>query len=218
MAKKFRYTARDASGRGTTGFLKAADEADALATLRNQGLNVMELNSVATSSVFGVGKVKEAEIMVFTRQFATMISSGIPVFECLSILQISTSDKNFAKVLGNITERVKSGGDLSDAMKEYPNAFSKIYVNMIAAGEASGQLEEILLRLADFIERSEKLKREIKSAMIYPVISLALVLGITWALLVFIVPKFRDIFDQVEMALPLPTVVVLGVSDLLRGY
>ncbi|MDZ7816834.1 MAG: type II secretion system F family protein [Planctomycetota bacterium] len=120
--------------------------------------------------------------------------------------------------MSEITEKVRSGGDLSDAMKDYPNAFSRIYVNMIAAGEASGQLEEILLRLSDFIERTEKLKRDIRGAMIYPVVSLLLILSITLGLLIFIVPKFKEIFDTVDIALPLPTKIVLGISEMLRSY
>ncbi len=218
MAQSYKYSARNAAGAQVAGTIKAENEVDAQVKLREQGLTPLSTTLVTSSgSIFGPAKVKTAELMVFTRQFATMISAGIPVFECLSILQVQTTDRTFRTVLGKVTERVRGGGDLSVAMSEHPNAFPKIYVNMIAAGEASGQLEEILLRLSDFIERSEKLKREVKSAMVYPVVSLCLVLLITLALLIGIVPKFKEIFDTIDMQLPLPTKIVLGVSDILRN-
>ncbi len=220
MARVYRYSARDASGKHITGKIKAENDGEVHSKLRSMGLQPLSLTVVKGESggLFGPPRVKASELMIFTRQFATMISAGIPVFECLSILQVQTGDRNFRKILANITEKVRGGGDLSEAMKDFPNAFPRVYVNMIAAGEASGQLEEILLRLSDFIERSEKLKREIKSAMVYPVVSLTLVLGITIVLLVFLVPKFKQMFLQLGVELPLPTRIVLGISGVLTSY
>ena len=222
MARIYRYSARDGAGRQVSGTVKAATDQEATSILRTKGLTPLTLTITRGEGMSGgllaPPKVKPSELMIFTRQFATMISAGIPVFECLSILQVQTTDKNFRKILVNITEKVRSGGDLSEAMKDYPNAFPRVFVNMIAAGEASGQLEVILLRLADFIERSERLKRDIKGAMTYPVISLGMVLTITLFLLIFLVPKFKEIFDEIDIPLPMITRFVLGLSTVLREY
>jgi type IV pilus assembly protein PilC len=146
-----------------------------------------------------------------------MISSGIPLLESLEILQEQASDPGFKLVLDKVIERVRSGSDFSTALAEHHKLFSKIYINMIKAGEASGQLDVILQRLADYMEAAEELKREIKSAMTYPVISLVLILSITVGLVVGIVPKFQLIFEQLGMKdLPAPTEILLLISKLLR--
>src|SRR4029077_18291013 len=146
-----------------------------------------------------------------------MISSGIPLLESIEILVEQTSDPGFKVVLDKVIDRVRAGSDFSSALSEHPRQFSKIYVNMIKAGESSGQLDVILQRLADYMESVEELKREIKAAMTYPVISLVLILSITIGLVVGIVPKFQTIFLQMEMKeLPLPTEILLKISDALR--
>src|SRR6185295_13689632 len=162
-------------------------------------------------------RVKTKDIAVLTRQLSTMISSGIPLLESLEILHEQASDPGFRLVLDKVIERVRSGSDFSTALSEHTRLFSKIYVNMIRAGESSGQLDVILQRLADYMESVEELKREIKSAMTYPVISLVLILSITIGLVVGIVPKFQTIFIQLEMKnLPAPTEILLKISELLR--
>ncbi|MFA4986470.1 MAG: type II secretion system F family protein [Candidatus Brocadiia bacterium] len=220
MSKLYRYSARDSGGKSVNGTMKANTDAEVGNALRQKGLSPMtiQVERGEGGGFFGPGKVKASELMIFTRQFATMISAGIPVFECISILQVQSTDKNFRKILTKVSEKVRSGGDLSDAMRDYPNAFPRIYVNMIAAGEASGQLEEILLRLSEFIEKSEKIKREVKGALVYPVVSLTLVFGITIFLLIGIVPKFKEIFDTIDIPLPFITKFVLGISTLLTAY
>ena len=135
--------------------------------------------------------LKTKDIAVMTRQLSTMISSGIPLLESVEILQEQASDPGFKVVLDKIIERVRAGSDFSSALSEHPRLYSKIYVNMIRAGESSGQLDVILQRLADYMESVEELKREIKAAMTYPVISLVLILSITVGIVVGIVPSFR---------------------------
>jgi type IV pilus assembly protein PilC len=164
-------------------------------------------------------RVKTKDIAVTTRQLATMISAGIPLLECMEILEEQASDPGFKVVLDKIIDRVRAGSDFSSALSEHPRLFSKIYVNMIRAGESSGQLDVILQRLADYMESVEELKREIKAAMTYPVISLVLILAITTALVVFIVPEFQAIFEQLgAKLLPAPTRFLLTVSNVVRGH
>jgi type IV pilus assembly protein PilC len=148
-----------------------------------------------------------------------MISAGIPLLESMEILEEQTSDPGFRVVLDKVIERVRAGSDFSTALSEHPRQFSKIYVNMIRAGESSGQLDVILQRLADYMESVEELKREIKAAMTYPVISLVLILSITVGLMVGIVPKFQAIFEQLgSKSLPAPTLVLLAISDAMRHH
>jgi type IV pilus assembly protein PilC len=177
--------------------------------------------AVRSTGLFGPPRprVKTKDIAVLTRQLATMISSGIPLLESMEILEEQTSDAGFKGVLDKVIERVRAGSDFSTALSEHPRQFSKIYVNMIRAGESSGQLDVILGRLADYMESVEELKREIKAAMTYPVISLCLILSITAGLLVGIVPEFQAIFEQLgSKSLPAPTVLLLAISNALRHH
>lgn len=225
MAKqRFAYTARDASGREVKGQLEAENEADANNRLKAQNLVVSELKRVDIKPAgflsFGAvaRKCSNAELALFTRQMATMIGAGIPLLEAFEILaeQAKDSNQGFALGLAECADLVRSGTELSEAMARFPRMFPEIYINMIKAGEASGQLDVILSRLADFLEANEALKREIKSAMVYPVISLVLVFGITYYLLVFVVPKFEGMFKSLNAKLPGITLFILDVSRFLQ--
>ncbi len=163
-------------------------------------------------------RVNGETLVIFTRQFATMIGAGIPVLECLSILEEQAEDPGFKSALRGVVDEVRGGGDLSQALARYPKVFVRIYTNMIQAGEASGQLDTILNRLAEYLEATEKLRREIKSAMTYPVVSLIMILGITVFLLVYIIPKFQEIFKALRVDLPLPTRIVLALSTILTTF
>ncbi len=163
-------------------------------------------------------KVKSQELVIFTRQLATMIAAGIPLLECLEILAEQSDDQGFRVILVQVADDVRAGGDLSESMRKHPGCFARIYVNMIKAGEASGQLDEILVRLAEYQESTEKLKGEIKAAMTYPVVSLAMIGMITIFLLVFIIPKFKEIFSSLSIELPFITRALLGISDYMKNY
>jgi type IV pilus assembly protein PilC len=164
-------------------------------------------------------RVKTKDIAVTTRQLSTMISSGIPLLESMEILEEQASDPGFRIVLDKIIERIRAGSDFSSALAQHPRLFSKIYVNMIKAGESSGQLDVILARLADYMESVEELKREIKAAMTYPVISLVLIVSISIGLVVGIVPKFQEIFDELgSKQLPVPTQILLAISNTLIDH
>ena len=167
--------------------------------------------------------LKSDDLVVFTRQLSTMISAGIPLLECLEVLEEQIIDRGFKIVVGRIVERVRAGADLSDALSRHGRIFSRLFVNMIKAGEASGQLDIILNRLAEYLESTAALKREIKSAMTYPVISMVLITGISIFLMVYIVPQFKSIFDSLgtpdkPIELPWLTRTLLAVSLFMRNY
>ncbi|MCK6474508.1 MAG: type II secretion system F family protein [Planctomycetes bacterium] len=220
----FKYVAKDASGKQVSKTMEAKNESDVKAQLRSQSLQVISVTEEKKNSIWNIqlGSAKPRiggeGLVIFTRQFSTMISAGIPVLECLDILEEQAEDPGFKKVVQTIVEDVRSGLDLSAAIGKHHIVFDRIYINMIKAGEASGQLDTILGRLADYMEATEQLKREIKGAMTYPVVSLVMILGITIFLLVFIIPKFASIFDALGVELPLPTKIVMGMSAALTDY
>lgn len=237
---KFTYVARDAAGKRVSATVEGGSRDEILDTLRKDNLTVLSVNEAGggapaagkpgskqepKKSIWDIElggprqpKVTGEMLVVFTRQFATMISAGIPVLECLNILQEQAEDPGFSKALTQVVEDVRGGSDLSAALAKHPKCFERIYINMIRAGEASGQLDTILVRLADYLESSEKLKREIKSAMTYPIVSLVMIVGITVFLLVFIIPKFQEIFKALRVDLPLPTKIVLFISKAMSDY
>jgi type IV pilus assembly protein PilC len=224
---KFQYVARDASGRELKGTIEAETEGEATGRLRQQQLSIIKLEKAASGlnmniNLFGAKAPRSAttaELCLFTRQLATMIGAGIPLLESYEILaeQTRSTNKGFGEGLQECADLVRGGTEMSEAMSKFPRMFPEIYINMVKAGEASGQLDIILNRLAEFLEASESLKREIKSAMTYPVISLVLIFGITGYLLVGVVPKFKAMFDALHGNLPAITTFVLGISQWLTA-
>jgi type IV pilus assembly protein PilC len=224
---RFNYVARNDAGRDVKGTIEAESQPDAIGRLRQQGLNVVSLKVALGVSGGGGGEglfaklnkaqrsAKSAELALFTRQLATMLGAGIPLLEALDILGEQTRDSNrgFGEGLMELSQLVRGGSSLSDGMTGYPRIFPSIYINMIKAGEASGQLDTILDRLSDFLERSEALKREIKSAMTYPVVSLVMVISITIYLLIGVVPQFETMFSSLGGELPGITKVILFASN-----
>jgi type IV pilus assembly protein PilC len=236
---KFKYVARDAAGKRVAQTVDGTSKEEVLNNLKSQNLTVLSVSEEGGGGGAPAGKpgaapakggwmnmsfgsvqpkVSGEMLVIFTRQFSTMIGAGIPVLECLNILQEQAEDPGFKTALGQIVEDVRGGSDLSQGLAKHPKCFERIYINMIKAGEASGQLDTILSRLAEYLEATEKLKREIKGAMTYPVVSLVMIFGITIFLLVFIIPKFQEIFKALKVELPLPTVIVLGISKTLTNY
>lgn len=232
---RFQYKAKDGRGKTVTGVLTAETENDAVGQLRRQGLVIIGMSSgqrgFATGKRSGgggffslglskgggrKGKLKTADMVVFTRQFSTMISAGIPVVESLEILQEQTDNPGFKAVLDQVVNDLRSGKDLSQAFERHPKAFPQIYVNMLKAGEASGQLDVVLNRLAGYQEAASALKQEIRSALTYPVVSLVLILGITAFLLIFIIPKFKTMFESMNVELPEITKMLLTVSHVVK--
>jgi type IV pilus assembly protein PilC len=159
------------------------------------------------------GVRRKEETVLFTRQLATMIGAGIPMLESLEILREQAESKQFAMLLDCVITDVRGGQDLSSSMARHPKVFNDVYVSMIKAGEASGQIDDILERLADYMEATQRLKRDIKSAMTYPVVSLCMIMGITAFLMMGIVPKFKEVFSSLDVDLPGLTKTILAMSD-----
>lgn len=215
---KFKYTARDAKGKKRTGEITADTQTLAVMQLKRQRLTVLSIKQNA--GLFAPRppkpKCKAQDLVIFTRQFATMLEAGLPVTEILDVLYDQTDYPGFKLAVGDVRDSVRGGADLSTSLARYPRIFTSLYVNMIRAGEASGDLDVILKRLASYLEKSESLRRRIKSAMTYPCVSLGMVILITIGLLVFIIPQFVEIFDKLGAELPTPTKIVIFLSDSLR--
>jgi len=217
----FEYTARNAStGQILKGTLDVPTRDEVLRHIKQQKMivvNVREQPKQITFSFKSKG-IKTRDIVIFTRQFATMINSGLPLVQSLDILAKQTENPALADVTRQVVFDVESGHTLADAFSKHPRAFTELYVNMVAAGEAGGILDTILLRLATFLEKSDALIRKVKGAMVYPGVILS-VAGIAIAvLLIFVIPTFQKMFASVGMELPLPTRIVIWMSDFLINY
>jgi type IV pilus assembly protein PilC len=183
-----------------------------------QGAPVMKKKRGFSFGATRPGVRRKDETVLFTRQLATMIGAGIPMLESLEILREQAESRQFAMLLDCVINDVRSGQDLSTSFSRHPKVFSDVYVSMIKAGEASGQIDDILERLADYMEATQRLKRDIKSAMTYPVVSLVMIMGITAFLMMGIVPKFKEVFSSLDVALPALTKGVLAMSDFAQEY
>lgn len=221
MPDTYQYKVRDRTGNVTTGSLVADSEALVLARLREQGftpLDVKRQKRGIGQIEFGGKKVKLKQVSVFSRQFATMVNSGLPILRGLSILAEQTENKELARVLGEARLDVEQGASLSGALAKHDHVFNNLYISMVRAGETGGSLDSTLVRLAEMIEGEVKLRGKIKSAMTYPVAVVALVLLIMSAMLLFVVPQFESIYASLDAKLPLPTRSLLFVSDIFKTY
>jgi len=214
----FQYTARDAKGDLKTGSLEAANRDEVMTQLRRQRMNVVKVVEQAKAKQKTGGSITMRDIVIFTRQFSTMINSGLPLVQALDILSKQSESPALAAVTRQVVFDVESGHTVADALAKHPKAFSDLYVNMVAAGEAGGILDTILMRLATFMEKNDALVRKVKGAMIYPGVIMSVAGGAILILLIFVIPVFQSMFDSVGLALPLPTRVVVGMSKFLTGY
>ena len=162
-------------------------------------------------------KVKESDVIIFARQFSTMIDAGLPLLQCLEILYSQQDNPTFKKQLKHIKESVESGETFADALKKYPKTFNELFINMISAGEAGGILDVILQRLSAYAEKMAKLKKQVKGAMTYPAITLAVAVIVVGVILVFVIPVFEEMFASMGSALPVPTQMVVGLSNFVVG-
>lgn len=162
-------------------------------------------------------RVRESDVILFARQFSTMIDAGLPIVQCLDILHTQQENKTFKKMLRQIMESVEGGSTLAEALGRFPKHFDDLFVNMIAAGEAGGILDTILRRLAAYLEKAAKLKRRVKGAMTYPIIVLIIALLVVAVILIFVIPVFSEMFADLGGQLPLPTQVVITLSDFVKG-
>ncbi|HEX3927546.1 MAG TPA: type II secretion system F family protein [Gemmatimonadales bacterium] len=217
----FEYTAKNAStGQIQKGSLDAPTRDEVIGHLRKNRLLLVSLREAPKEIKFSLpGRtIGTRDIVIFTRQFATMINSGLPLVQSLNILTAQTDNPKLKEVTRAVVMDVEAGNTLADALGKHPVAFSQLYVNMVAAGEAGGILDTILLRLATFLEKNDKLIRKVKSAMIYPGVIFTVAMGAIAILLIFVIPVFREMFASVQMVLPLPTRIVIGMSDFLHSF
>jgi type IV pilus assembly protein PilC len=213
----FTYTARAFNGDLRTATIDASSRDDVIAQLRKQRLSVVKIDQDAAKKV-GRGSIKTRDVVIFTRQFSTMINSGLPLVQALTILAEQTDNKALAEVTRKVVFDVESGNTVADALSKHPRAFTNLYVNMVAAGEAGGILDTILLRLATFLEKNDALVRKVKGAMIYPAVIMSVAAIAVVVLLIFVIPVFAGMFASAGQALPLPTRIVIGASGFLRQY
>src|SRR5438128_5837327 len=220
MPDTYAYKVRDRSGNLISGTLVADNEALVLQRLREQGLTPLEVGKQGRGFNIDLTKkkVKLKELSVSSRQFATMINSGLPILRALSILSDQTNNKELARVLGECRMDIEQGSSLSAAIQKHPKVFNNLFVSMVKSGETGGSLDNVLLRLADMIENEVKLRGKIKSAMTYPIAVVALVSLIMSGMLLFVVPQFKNIFTELGGTLPLPTRVLLMMSDVFKKY
>ena len=218
----FEYTARNAAnGQIQKGQVDVKSKEEVSAYLRKNRLILVSVREAPTKITLGgfrKGKVKTRDIVIFTRQFATMINAGLPLVQSLSILASQTENKTLQEVTRAVVHDVEAGNTLADAFRKHPRAFSDLYVNMVAAGEAGGILDTILIRLATFLEKSDALIRKVKGAMVYPAVIMSVAVIAIAVLLIFVIPTFQSMFASVNLELPLPTRIVIGMSQLLIGY
>ncbi len=229
----YRYAAKDANGKTVEGTMQAGGRNEVVAELRKQDLVVIRVDEGGGRgklskgpkgpSAFSVSLFKprpgatRIELVLFTRQLATMIGAGIALLEALEVLAEQAETASFKMVCVRLANELRGGSDLSAAMQTMPRVFTPLYTSMVSAGEISGQMDVILERLADYQEASESLRREVKSAMTYPCISLVLVFGITAFLMLGVVPTFRQVFESLDSELPALTEFVLSTSDWLKA-
>jgi type IV pilus assembly protein PilC len=235
----FAYTALDARGQEVRDTMDAATEQEAIQALRQSGYyptSVMPAGKVKAAKAPKAAKaagakkeisipflerktVKPKTLMIFTRQLATLIDSGLPLLRGLTVLGKQEPDPVMRKTVGKLGDTVTGGSTFSDALSQHPRIFNKLYVNMVKAGELGGVMELVLVRLADFQEKAQKLKNKVVSAMFYPIIVLIIAIAIMAFLLVYIVPKFKEIFDDMLQGRPLPalTQFVIGFSELVQN-
>lgn len=190
----------------------------AKAALSRQKVKVQSIKAKGKDiTLFDSGPTTK-DVVIFTRQFATMISAGLPLVQCLSILGTSVENKGFSRILLDVKAKVETGETFADALRKHPKVFDQLFTNMIEAGEVGGILDKILERLADYMEKAMALKGKVKAAMVYPAIILTVAIAVVIFLLVFVIPMFGKMFGDAGAALPWPTAVVLGASDFVIGY
>src|SRR6201998_551848 len=217
----FTFSGKDASGQKISGERMAPNKQALAQSLRRERITpgaIREKGKEFSMPTFGSGKVKTKEIAIFFRQFSVMIDAGLPLVQCLEILAANQENQAFQKVLTGVRTTVEGGATLANAMRQYPVVFDDLTTNMIEAGETGGILDNILQRLAQYVEKAVKLRSAVKSALIYPVSVVSIAILIVGALLKWVVPIFANLFTGLGVALPLPTRMVMGLSAFVGHF
>lgn len=219
----FKYEGRTANGETRNGTIEAKDQASARANLREQRITAQTIteskgmNAAIKLPAFFDPSITTRDLVIFTRQFATMIDSGLPLVQCLDIQSTQAENPTLRNQLKVIKDKVESGSTFAEALKTYPKTFDDLFVNLVAAGEVGGMLDTIMNRLAQYLEKSQKLVRQVKGAMTYPAIVICVMIVVTAILLLKVVPTFEGMFADFGAALPAPTIIVLALSKWLQN-
>lgn len=219
MATVFQWSGKTPKGIIESGEMTTATKEDVIAQLRKRNITatlVTKKTKKEGKVIFG-GRVKDKDIVIFTRQFATMIDAGLPLVQALEILSAQVENKTLGKTIQQVKIDVESGATYADALKKHPRIFSELYVNMVAAGEAGGILDTILNRLAAYIEKAMKLKKKVKGALVYPAVVTSIAVLVIAVIMIFVVPTFSKMFAQLGGTLPLPTRMVINLSGFIAG-
>ncbi|NVL89734.1 MAG: type II secretion system F family protein [Desulfobacterales bacterium] len=217
----YQWKGEDRKGTAQKGEIEAPNEAAVRMQLRRMQIRPAKIKKKPKDLFENVSfmqpKVQTSDVVIFARQFATMINAGLPLIQSLDILQSQQENKTFQKTLKDIKESVEGGSTLADALKKYPKIFDELFVNMVAAGEVGGILDTILNRLSAYMEKAMKLKKQVKGAMTYPIIVLCIAVLVVGVILVFVIPVFEKMFADFGGALPAPTQIVVGLSNFTKG-
>lgn len=219
---EYTYAARGRDGKISKGKQTARSRSELIEMMKSRGMTVdaktiSKAGMGGLKSIFGQ-KVKTQEVLVFTRQLAVMVNAGLPLLQSLDILAEQSESAQFAKIINDVATSVEGGETFSDAIRAYPRAFPELFVSMVRSGEASGELDSVLIQLADYMEASAELKRRIKGAMTYPVVAFSIVLLIAAGLIVFVVPSFEKIFSDMGAVLPASTLLLIQISQVFKSW
>ena len=217
---KFEWKGKNRSGEKKTGVIVAQNKEEVRQELQRRNMvvsSIREQGKEINLPSFG-GGVKQKDVGVFTRQFSVMIDAGLPLIQCLELLGNQQKNKSFANMIQKTRSDVESGSTLADSMKKHPKAFDQLYVNMVSAGEAGGILDQILDRLSGYIEKSVKLKAQVKSALMYPVIIILVAVGIVALIMYKVIPTFTAMFESSGVELPPITQITVGMSKFVESY
>jgi type IV pilus assembly protein PilC len=221
MATVFEWSGKTSKGLIESGELTANTKDEVIAQLRKRNITPTLVKQKEKASALGKlsfgGGVGDKDIVIFTRQFATMIDAGLPLVQALEILSTQVENKTLARTLAVIKSDVEAGSTYADALRKHPKVFTELYANMVAAGESGGILDTILNRLATYIEKAMKLKKKVKGAMIYPIVVSTIAVGCIAVIMIFVVPTFSKMFTTMGGTLPLPTLMVMKMSNFLAG-
>lgn len=217
----YTWVALTRKGRTLKGDIEAADETIALSQLKRRRLTVKKIKpkpkDLFENVAFMQPKVTNKDIVIFTRQFSTMIDAGLPLVQGLNILADQSENSTFKKILKEVTRDVEGGATLAEALNKHPKVFDNLFVNLVAAGEVGGILDTILQRLATYIEKAEKLKSQIKGAMTYPIVVVGVAILVIAVILIFVIPVFQEMFEGFGKSLPVPTQIVVIMSDFMKA-
>ena len=225
---QFQYLVKDLKGNDQKGVEEASDAHALVDSLRKQGYLIIRINEVQRKKLFSLGvggkfghkggKVKIDDLVIFSRQLSTLVGAGIPLLEALEVLGEQVEKAQFRRVLHSLYDEVHGGKSFSEALEKHTKVFSPLFIHMVRAGESSGHLEEILDRVATYLEKTSALQKKIKSALTYPAVVASMALIITTGMMTFVIPKFAEIFSSVNATLPAPTLFIISVSNFLKSY